>query len=151
MWMGINKNIIMGTLFFLFTTKKAVTSSSLQITVKQNTYHKSSLFDKSPLQILGLFTRRMTLSFHKMSFSQVSHFVDLLKTYLDNCKNDNVNDEMDSSLDISMQSVENEEEEIATKTTRLGYVIYDHMTCMAQHVHSFQNYLQNNCMRAIRI
>ena len=76
----------------------------------------------------------MALSFHKMSFSQVSHFVDLLKTYLDNCKNDDVNEEIDSSLDISMQSVENEEDENTTKMTRLEVSTedivksYDHMS-----------------------
>ena len=62
----------------------------------------------------------MALSFHKMSFSQVSHFVDLLKTYLENSEDGNVDEEMDSSMDVSMQSVENEEEENITKKIRLG-------------------------------
>ena len=57
----------------------------------------------------------MALSFHKMSFSQVSHFVDLLKTYLENSEDGNVDEEMD----VSMQSVENEEEENITKKIRL--------------------------------
>lgn len=70
--------------------------------------------------IPGLFTRHMALSFHKMSFSQVSHFIDLLKTYLESCEDGNVDDEMDSSMDVSMQSVENEEEENVTKKIRLG-------------------------------
>ena len=52
----------------------------------------------------------MALSFHKMSFSQVSHFVDMLKTYLNSSKNDNDKEEMDISLDISMQSADNDEE-----------------------------------------
>ena len=60
----------------------------------------------------------MALSFHKMSFSQVSHFVDLLKTYLDNCENADAAEDLDVIMDISMQSVENEEEENVTKKSR---------------------------------
>ena len=52
----------------------------------------------------------MALSFYKMSFSQVSHFVDLLKMYLGNSENGNNKEEMEISLDVSMQSVENEDE-----------------------------------------
>ena len=70
------------------------------------------------MNTLGLFTRRMALSFHKMSFSQVSHFVDLLKTYLDNCENADVAEDLDVIMDISMQSVENEEGENVTKKSR---------------------------------
>ena len=56
----------------------------------------------------GFFTRRMVLSFHKMTFGQVSHFVDLLQLYLE-CpgRSDNVNkiEELEeSNLDVSMQS-----------------------------------------------
>ena len=60
----------------------------------------------------------MTLSFHKMSFSQVSHFVDLLKTYLGSHENDNDKEEMDISLDVSMQSVESEDEGNVTDKSR---------------------------------
>lgn len=52
----------------------------------------------------------MALSFYKMSFSQVSHFVDMLKTYLGSCEIVNNKEEIELSLDISMQSVENEDE-----------------------------------------
>lgn len=52
----------------------------------------------------------MALSFYKMSFSQVSHFVDLLKMYLGSRENENNEEEMEISLDVSMQSVENEDE-----------------------------------------
>lgn len=52
----------------------------------------------------------MALSFYKMSFSQVSHFVDLLKMYLGSSENENNKEEMEISLDVSMQSVENEDE-----------------------------------------
>ena len=52
----------------------------------------------------------MALSFYKMSFSQVSHFVDLLKMYLGGRENENNQEEMEISLDVSMQSVENEDE-----------------------------------------
>lgn len=51
----------------------------------------------------------MALSFYKMSFSQVSHFVDLLKMYLGSRENENNEEEMEISLDVSMQSVENED------------------------------------------
>lgn len=76
------------------------------------------------MYLVGLFTRRMALSFHKMSFSQVTHFVHLLKTYLDNFENDDgVDNEMDSSLDVSMRSVENEEDENLFMKTRLEHVV----------------------------
>ena len=52
----------------------------------------------------------MALSFYKMSFSQVSHFVDMLNTYLGSCEIDNNKEKMELSLDVSMQSVENEDE-----------------------------------------
>ena len=68
----------------------------------------------------------MALSFHKMSFSQVSHFVDLLKMYLDNCETDVVNNEMESSLDVSMQSVENDVEENGSNETRFKFCIFFH-------------------------
>lgn len=60
----------------------------------------------------------MALSFHKMSFGQVSHFVDLLKTYLGSCESDNDKEEMDISLDVSMQSVESEDEGNVTDKSR---------------------------------
>ena len=60
----------------------------------------------------------MALSFHKMSFSQVSHFVDLVKTYLGNGKNDNDKEDVDVSLDVSMQSVGSEDEGNATFKSR---------------------------------
>jgi len=66
------------------------------------------------------------LSFHKMSFSQVSHFVDLLKMYLDDCETDVANDEMESSLDVSMQSVENDVEENGSNKTRFKLYIFFH-------------------------
>lgn len=66
------------------------------------------------------------MSFHKMSFSQVSHFVDLLKMYLDNCETDVVNNEMESSLDVSMQSVENDVEENGSNETRFKFCIFFH-------------------------
>jgi len=74
--------------------------------------HKKSLF--------GLFTRRMALSFYKMSFSQVSHFVDMLKTYLGSSENDNNKEEMETSLDVTMQSVENEDEGNKNDMSRTG-------------------------------
>lgn len=60
----------------------------------------------------------MALSFHKMSFSQVSHFVDLLKTYMDGCESRDVIEDVDSSMDISMQSVESENNEIISNNVR---------------------------------
>ena len=60
----------------------------------------------------------MALSFHKMSFSQVSHFVDLLKTYLGSFEAGNDKEEMDISLDVSMQSVESEDEGNVTDKPR---------------------------------
>ncbi|KAL9988516.1 hypothetical protein ACROYT_G002971 [Oculina patagonica] len=80
------------------------------LTGQEPALHKKSLF--------GLFTRRMALSFHKMSFSQVSHFVDLLKSYLSSRENDNDKEEMDISLDVSMQSVESEDEGNVTDKSR---------------------------------
>ena len=68
----------------------------------------------------------MALSFHKMSFSQVSHFVDLLKMYLDNCETDVPDNEMESSLDVSMQSVENDVEENGSSNTRFKLYIFFH-------------------------
>ncbi|CAH3017657.1 unnamed protein product [Porites evermanni] len=84
------------------------------LTGQEPALHKKSLF--------GLFTRRMALSFHKMSFSQVSHFVDLLKMYLDDCETDVPNNEMESSLDVSMQSVENDVEENGSSNTRKTFL-----------------------------
>ncbi|KAM7434149.1 Anaphase-promoting complex subunit 5 [Porites harrisoni] len=84
------------------------------LTGQEPALHKKSLF--------GLFTRRMALSFHKMSFSQVSHFVDLLKMYLDNCEIDVPDNEMESSLDVSMQSVENDVEENGSSNTRKTFL-----------------------------
>jgi len=84
------------------------------LTGQEPALHKKSLF--------GLFTRWMALSFHKMSFSQVSHFVDLLKTYLDNCENADAAEDLDVIMDISMQSVENEEEENVTKKSRKPFL-----------------------------
>ena len=66
----------------------------------------------------------MALSFHKMSFSQVSHFVDLLKMYLDECETDVATNEMESSLDVSMQSVENDVEENGSSKTRFKLSIF---------------------------
>ena len=68
----------------------------------------------------------MALSFHKMSFSQVSHFVDLLKMYLDDCETAVANNEMESSLDVSMQSVENDVEENGSSKTRFKLYIFFH-------------------------
>lgn len=62
----------------------------------------------------------MALSFDKMSFSQVSHFVDMLKTYLGSCETDNNKEEMELSLDVSMQSVENEDEGNVNDVSRKG-------------------------------
>lgn len=62
----------------------------------------------------------MALSFYKMSFSQVSHFVDMLKTYLGSSENDNNKEEMETSLDVSMQSVENEDEGNKNDMSRTG-------------------------------
>jgi len=64
----------------------------------------------------------MALSFYKMSFSQVSHFVDMLKTYLSSSENDNNKEEMEStsSLDVSMQSVENEDEGTKSDMSGIG-------------------------------
>ncbi|XP_022789154.1 anaphase-promoting complex subunit 5-like [Stylophora pistillata] len=63
-----------------------------------------------------LFTRRMTLSFNKMTFGQVSHFVDQLKVYkgMETFKHATDKEELDASLDVSMQSTEtlDEEEEV---------------------------------------
>lgn len=39
----------------------------------------------------------------------MSHFVDLLKMYLGSRENENNEEEMEISLDVSMQSVENED------------------------------------------
>ena len=61
-----------------------------------------------------------------MSFSQVSHFVDLLKMYLDNCEIDVPDNEMESSLDVSMQSVENDVEENGSSNTRFKLYIFFH-------------------------
>ena len=85
-----------------------------------------SFADKHSFHDIGLFTRRMALSFHKMSFSQVSHFVDLLKMYLDNCEIDVPHNEMESSLDVSMQSVENDVEENGSSNTRFKLYIFFH-------------------------
>ena len=52
----------------------------------------------------------MALSFNKMTFGQVSRFIDLLKSYLDVFKDDTGKEDMDISLDVSMESVENEDE-----------------------------------------
>lgn len=62
----------------------------------------------------------MALSFYKMSFSQVSHFVDMLKTYLGSSENDNNKEEMETSLDVSMQSVENADEGNKNDMSRTG-------------------------------
>jgi len=62
----------------------------------------------------------MALSFYKMSFSQVSHFVDMLKTYLGSSENDNNKEEMETSLDVTMQSVENEDEGNKNDMSRTG-------------------------------
>lgn len=76
------------------------------------------------MYVTGLFTRRMILSFHKMSFSQVSHFVDLLRIYLqDDCTSVNIDMVTDISGEgISMQSMENGEDESMTEKTRLCLV-----------------------------
>ena len=62
----------------------------------------------------------MALSFYKMSFSQVSHFVDLLKMYLGSSENENNKEEMEISLDVSMQSVENEDEGNVKDLSNIG-------------------------------
>ena len=62
----------------------------------------------------------MTLSFHKMSFSQVSHFVDLLKTYIqDDTASGDVDLEFESNMDVSMQSLDNGQDQSVTTKTRL--------------------------------
>ena len=62
----------------------------------------------------------MTLSFHKMSFSQVSHFVDLLKTYIrDDTASGDVDLEFNSNMDVSMQSLDNGQDQSVTTKTRL--------------------------------
>ncbi|XP_074624206.1 anaphase-promoting complex subunit 5-like [Acropora palmata] len=78
--------------------------------------HKKSLF--------GLFTRRMILSFHKMSFSQVSHFVDLLRIYLqDDCTSVNIDMATDINGEgISIQIMENGEDESMTEKTRKPFL-----------------------------
>ena len=85
-----------------------------------------SFADKHSFHDIGLFTRRMALSFHKMSFSQVSHFEDLLKMSLGNCEIDVPDNEMESSLDVSMQSVENDVEENGSSNTRFKLYIFFH-------------------------
>ena len=50
----------------------------------------------------------------------MSHFVDLLKTYLGSSGNDNNKDEMEISLDVSMQSAENEDEGNVNDVSRIG-------------------------------
>ena len=62
----------------------------------------------------------MALSFYKINFSQVSHFVDMLKMYLGSCKIDNNKEEMEIGLDVSMQSVENKEEGNVNDVSRIG-------------------------------
>lgn len=85
------------------------------LTGQEPPLHKKSLF--------GLFTRRMTLSFHKMSFSQVSHFVDLLKTYIqDDTASGDVDLEFDSNMDVSMQSLDNGQDQSVTTKTRKPFL-----------------------------
>ena len=75
------------------------------------------------MYVTGLFTRRMILSFHKMSFSQVSHFVDLLRIYLqDDSTSVNIDMATDSGEGISIQSMESGEDESMTEKTRLCLV-----------------------------
>ena len=52
----------------------------------------------------------------------MSHFVDMLKTYLGGSENDNNKEEMEttSSLDVSMQSVENEDEGNRSDMSKIG-------------------------------
>lgn len=50
----------------------------------------------------------------------MSHFVDLLRLYLqDDCASINIDMETDSGVGISIQSMENEEDESMTVKTRL--------------------------------
>lgn len=74
------------------------------LTGQEPALHKKSLF--------GLFTRRMTLSFNKMTFGQASHFVDQMKVYMgtETFKHNADEEALDTSLDVSMQSTENEDE-----------------------------------------
>ena len=62
----------------------------------------------------------MALSFNKMTFGQVSRFIDLLKSYLDAFKDDTDKEDMDISLDVSMESMENEDEGNVINQSRLG-------------------------------
>lgn len=50
----------------------------------------------------------------------MSHFVDMLKTYLGSSENDNNKEEMETSLDVSMQSVENADEGNKNDMSRTG-------------------------------
>ena len=70
----------------------------------------------------GLFTRRMTLSFNKMTFGQVSHFVDQMKVYMgmETFKHNADEEALDTSLDVSMQSTETEDEGKVINMSRLA-------------------------------
>ena len=50
----------------------------------------------------------------------MSHFVDMLKTYLGSCEINSNKEEMELSLDVSMQSVENEDEGNVNDMSRIG-------------------------------
>lgn len=96
-------------------------------TLRKITYQSWYLFQINDtdwnMYVTGLFTRRMILSFHKMSFSQVSHFVDLLRIYLqDDCASVNIDMATDSGEGVSIQSMENEKDESMTEKTRLCLV-----------------------------
>lgn len=59
------------------------------------------------VQYTGLFVRRMSLLFHKMTFSQVTHFQRLMQEYLDGMKSQD--EDQDESMD-SIRSLDTERE-----------------------------------------
>ena len=64
----------------------------------------------------------MTLSFNKMTFGQVSHFVDQMKVYMgtETFKHSADEEALDTSLDVSMQSTKTEDEGKVINMSRLA-------------------------------